>query len=83
MPLSAKLRRMKSALTTILLILGACVAFAQGQGARLDLVGTTLPLEGAPLAIAGPYKVMTEPAFGSPGHVVFPSGGSGSRTSCR
>src|SRR5262245_30437338 len=80
--LSAKLRRMKSALT-IAFVLIACVSFAQGPGrgnaapgagrgnANADLVRTTLPLEGAPKAIPGPYKVMKEPAFGSAGHVVF------------
>jgi hypothetical protein len=26
------------------------------------MINTTLPLEGAPLAIAGPYKVNSEPA---------------------
>ena len=62
---------MKSALTTAF-VLTACVSFAQapGRGAA-DLVRTTLPLEGAPKAIPGPYKVMSEPALGSPGHVVF------------
>src|SRR5215468_4067689 len=47
---------------------------AQGPGrgnANGDLVRTTLPLEGAPKAIPGSYKVMKEPAFGSAGHVVF------------
>src|SRR5690349_20472712 len=51
-----------------LLALGAA---AYAQPPRNDLVATTLPLEGAPKAIPGPYKVMSEPAFGSPGHVVF------------
>src|SRR5262245_19798835 len=48
---------------------------AQGPGRggapNADLVRTTLPLEGAPKAIPGPYKPMKEPAFGSAGHVVF------------
>ena len=61
---------MKSALTTAF-VLTACVSFAQAPGPRADLVRTTLPLEGAPKAIPGPYKVMSEPALGSPGHVVF------------
>ena len=61
---------MKSALTTAF-VLAACVSFAQAPGPRADLVRTTLPLEGAPKAIPGPYKVMSEPALGSPGHVVF------------
>src|SRR5262245_32511564 len=61
---------MKSALTAAF-VLAACVSFAQGPGPRADLVRTTLPLEGAPKAIPGQYKVMSEPAFGSPGHVIF------------
>src|SRR5207237_10354649 len=67
---SAKLRRMKSAFATAF-VLAACVSFAQAPGPGADLVRTTLPLEGAPKAIPGPYKVMSEPAPGSPGHVVF------------
>jgi hypothetical protein len=35
------------------------------------MIATALPEEGAPLAEPGPYAVMSEPAFGSPGHVVF------------
>jgi dienelactone hydrolase len=37
----------------------------------MEMINTTLPLEGAPLAEPGPYEVVSEPAFGSPGHVVF------------
>ncbi len=61
---------MKSAFTAAF-VLAASVSFAQGPGPRADLVRTTLPLEGAPKAIPGPYKVISEPAAGSPGHVVF------------
>jgi hypothetical protein len=35
------------------------------------MIATALPVEGAPLAVPGPYKVVSEPAFNSPGHVVF------------
>src|SRR5215212_12186314 len=35
------------------------------------MINTTLPLEGAALAVPGPYKVESGPAFGSPGHVVY------------
>lgn len=43
-----------------------------GRGADFNAqVATALPLEGAPLAIAGPYKVESGPAFDSPGHVVY------------
>ena len=34
-------------------------------------IGRQLPLEGAPLAVSGPYAVTSVPAFGSPGHIVF------------
>jgi dienelactone hydrolase len=37
----------------------------------MDMVRTVLPEEGAPRAVPGPYEVVSEPAFGSPGHVVF------------
>jgi sugar lactone lactonase YvrE/dienelactone hydrolase len=60
--------------TSIALTTAALLALAvatSAQPPRNDLVRTTLPLEGAPKAIPGPYKVMSEPAFGSPGHVVF------------
>jgi len=30
-----------------------------------------LPVEGAPLAVPGPYEVTSEAAFGSPGHMLF------------
>src|SRR4026208_1292064 len=35
------------------------------------MIATALPVEGAPLAVPGPYKVESGPAFGSPGHVVY------------
>jgi dienelactone hydrolase len=34
-------------------------------------IATALPVEGAPLAVPGPYKVEGGPAFNSPGHVVY------------
>ena len=34
-------------------------------------IATALPLEGAPPALPGPYKVEGGPAFNSPGHVVY------------
>ena len=36
----------------------------------MDDVRTSLPVEGAPLAKKGAYPVVSEPAFGSPGHVI-------------
>jgi dienelactone hydrolase len=35
------------------------------------MIATALPVEGAPLAVPGPYKVESGPAFGSAGHVVY------------
>jgi hypothetical protein len=35
------------------------------------MIATALPVEGAPLAVPGPYQVTGGPAFGSPGHVVY------------
>jgi hypothetical protein len=54
------------ALTTV-----TVVTFAQRGGITPDMIATALPLEGAPLAVPGPYKVESGPAFNSPGHVVF------------
>jgi hypothetical protein len=35
------------------------------------MINRSLPLEGAPLAEPGPYKITSEGAFGSPGYLVF------------
>ncbi|MGH9241328.1 MAG: alpha/beta hydrolase [Vicinamibacterales bacterium] len=47
----------------------------QGGGGRggfdAAAIATALPLEGAPVAVPGPYKVESGPAFDSPGHVVY------------
>jgi hypothetical protein len=47
------------------------VSFAQPPGITREMIMRALPVEGAPLAVPGPYAVTSEPAFGSPGHVVF------------
>jgi hypothetical protein len=61
-----------SALCVVVGVLGLAVAsHAQPPGITREAIATALPVEGAPLAEPGPYKVMSEPAFGSPGHVVF------------
>ena len=46
------------------------VGTAQPPGITMEMIRTALPLEGAPLAEPGPYGVMSEAAFESPGHVV-------------
>ena len=40
-------------------------------GPNAEAIATALPLEGAPLAVPGPYKVESGAAFNSPGHVVY------------
>jgi hypothetical protein len=49
----------------------ASAASAQPPGITPEMINTTLPLEGAPLAVPGPYQVTSGPAFGSPGLMVF------------
>jgi hypothetical protein len=53
------------------LLINVAVSVAQPAGITAEMIGRTLPLEGAPLAIAGPYKVTSEPTFGAPGLVVY------------
>src|SRR5450755_3994374 len=53
------------------LLTGAGVCLAQPPGITREMIERALPLEGAPLAEPGPYKVASEGAFGSPGHLVF------------
>ena len=61
------------------LVVGSVIALAlaagthaqRGGGITPEMIATALPLEGAPLAVPGPYKVASGPAIGSPGHVVF------------
>ncbi len=47
------------------------ICHAQTQGITMDMINTTLPLEGASPAEPGPYKVISEKTFGSPNHVLF------------
>src|ERR1700689_450286 len=47
------------------------VGLAQPQGVTLEMIQRAVPLEGAPKAEPGPYQVMSEPAFGSPGLQVY------------
>ena len=53
------------------LLTGASACLAQPAGITPEMIGRSLSLEGAPLAVPGPYMVTSEPAFGSPGHLVF------------
>ena len=62
-------RTMIPAAAALLITAGA--SFAQPPGITREMIGRELPLEGAPLAVAGPYKIASEGAFGSPGLVVY------------
>jgi dienelactone hydrolase len=55
--------------TAALLVCGA--SFAQPPGITQEMIASALPVEGAPLAVPGPYETMSEPAFGAPGLMVF------------
>ena len=55
----------------LVLLVSTGVCFAQPPGITPEMIQRALPLEGAPLAVPGPYKVTSEGAFGSPGHIVF------------
>ncbi len=53
----------------LLALAGVCSA--QPPGITPEMINRALPLEGAPLAVPGPYAVTSEKAFGSPGLLVF------------
>jgi hypothetical protein len=57
--------------TTLVLALAAVSHAQRPAGITPEMIATALPVEGAPLAVAGPYKVEGGVAFGSPGHVVY------------
>jgi hypothetical protein len=54
----------------LLAIAGLGHAQAPFANVTMDMIRTSLPVEGAPLAEKGAYEVTSEPAFGSPGHVI-------------
>lgn len=53
------------------LLLGSSIANAQPPGVTMEMINTTLPLEGAPLAVAGPYAVTAEGAYNNARYLVF------------
>jgi hypothetical protein len=65
---------MRQSLTVCGLLAGLVsshLACAQAPGVTMEMIRTSLPLEGAPRAVHGPYDVLSEPAFESPRHVVY------------
>jgi len=68
------MNRTISRLAPLALLALAVNAFAQPPGVTMEMINRQLPLEGAPLAIPGPYAVVSEAAFGAPGlHVYRPA----------
>ena len=61
--------KLASSVAALLAVSGVC--FAQPPGVTPEMIATALPEEGAPLAVPGPYAVMSEPAHGSRGYIVF------------
>jgi hypothetical protein len=55
----------------VVLLTGAGVCLAQPPGITREMIERSLPVEGAPLAVPGPYEVTSEGALGSPGLRVF------------
>src|SRR5690606_28181486 len=55
----------------VTLCLAAGAVQAQPPGITMDMINTTLPLEGAPLAVAGPYATVSEATFGAPRYVLY------------
>jgi hypothetical protein len=63
---------LKASIGSAAALLTLCgTAFAQPAGITAEMINTTLPLEGAPLAVKGPYQTMSEPTFGKPGLILF------------
>lgn len=66
------MRKSSYAFASVALLAIAAVAGAQAPGgANVRDIGRQLPLEGAPLAIPGPYEVVSEPAAGLVGQVIW------------
>ena len=65
------MKRLFASMGSFVLLAIAGAAVAQPPGVTPEMIARQLPLEGAPLAIPGPYEVISEPAFGLPSHIVF------------
>ena len=65
------MKRTLCSLGSLVLATAAGIAGAQPPGIDFAEIGRELPLEGAPLAIPGPYEVVSEPAAGLPGQVIW------------
>src|SRR5690606_19942809 len=68
-PKEKVMKRSLAAAAVTLTIAGA--VHAQPPGITREMIMRQLPLEGAPVAVVGPYETVMEPAFGSAGHAVY------------
>src|SRR5687767_2001951 len=59
------------ALSAAVFLAFAAGASSQPPGITPEMINTTLPLEGAPLAVPGPYQVTSGAVSGAPGLMVF------------
>jgi len=57
-------------ISSVLTLLLIASVQAQPPGITMDMINTTLPLEGAPPALPGAYAVMSEAAFDAPRYMV-------------
>jgi hypothetical protein len=57
--------------TSLSLLLCSGLAIAQPPGVTREMIAIQLPLEGAPLAVPGPYATLSEGAFESARHILF------------
>ena len=64
------MRTINKAFVSIAICCAAAGVAAQPPGVTMRDIARQLPLEGAPLAIPGPYEVVSEPAFGLEGQVI-------------
>jgi dienelactone hydrolase len=49
----------------------AAIAGAQPPGITMEMINRQLPLEGAPLAVPGPYETESGPAYGADRYIVY------------
>ena len=65
------MRNVLVACSSLALLLLGGTAVAQPPGVTMEMINRQLPLEGAPLAVAGAYATVSEAATSSARHIVF------------
>lgn len=64
-------RRSIATYASLPLLMLSGLALAQPPGITMEMINRQLPLEGAPLAVAGPYETTQEAAHESARHILF------------